>query len=246
MKKSSFAVVIGIMLLISAGLIVAQNSTPPPSNPSPAPSNPSSSDSAPSSSTPAPSPNAPSPSPSNSSPSPSNSSLSSSNPAPSPSASSPSSSNSSSSSSGPFTPPNFPVPTFDQSRTYNVMDFGATGQGGGNDTEAINKAIEKCNADGGGSVIFPAGTYMAASIHIMSNVQSLLEKPAVIKGLATGYDPPEPNEYEKYQDVGHSHYHDSLLWGEDIENFAIIGGTIDGGAITEGTPRPNGGDKQIA
>jgi polygalacturonase len=126
------------------------------------------------------------------------------------------------------------------------MDFGATGQGHEDDTQAIDKAIEKCNEDGGGSVVFPAGTYLAASIHIKSNVQLLLDKEAVIKGAATGFDPPEKSEYEKYQDFGHSHYHDALMWGEDIENFAIIGGTIDGGSISRGGLKPGGGDKQIA
>src|ERR1700722_11412242 len=83
----------------------------------------------------------------------------------------------------PFTPPNFPLPTFDQSRTYNVKDFGATGQGTENDTAAIDKAIDKCNADGGGSVTFPAGTYAAASIHLKSNVRLQLDSNAVLFGM---------------------------------------------------------------
>lgn len=51
----------------------------------------------------------------------------------------------------PFTPPNFPLPKFADS-TFNVKEFGAIGDGVANDTPAINKAIEKCNASGGGTV----------------------------------------------------------------------------------------------
>ena len=53
------------------------------------------------------------------------------------------------------------------------------------------------------------------------------------------------NPFDKYQDFGHSHFHDSLMWGENIENFAIIGGKINGGSIGHGDPKPGGGDKLI-
>src|SRR5712691_2209465 len=130
-------------------------------------------------------------------------------------------------------PPNFPLPQF-KSATVNVRDFGATGNGMSNDTPAINQAIEKSSASGGGDVLFPAGTYLAASIHLRSNVRLLLDKDAVITGAKNGYDPPEPNEFEKYQDFGHSHFHNALMWGENVENFAIVGGRINGGHIIEG------------
>src|ERR1051325_7399696 len=81
----------------------------------------------------------------------------------------------------PFTPPNFPLPSF-ASKTFNVKDFGAIGDGAVNDTPAINKAIEKCNAEGGGTVTFPDGKYSAASIHLKSNVRLQLADNAVIFG----------------------------------------------------------------
>jgi hypothetical protein len=147
----------------------------------------------------------------------------------------------------PFTPPNFPTPSFGP-KTYDVTSFGATGNGSVNDTPAINHAIEKCSANGGGTVTFPAGRYLAASIHLKSNVRLLLDTNAVIFGAKDGYDEPEPNPFGKYQDFGHSHFHDALMWGENLENFAIIGGKINGGAIGHGDPKPGGagGDKLIA
>jgi polygalacturonase len=145
----------------------------------------------------------------------------------------------------PFTPPNFPTPEF-PARTYNVKDFGATGNGVVNDTPAINKAIEKCNASGGGTVIFPAGKYAAGSIHLKSNVRLLLDKNTVIFGKVGAFEPMEPNPFSKFQDGGHSHFHDSLLYGENVENIAIVGGKINGGgAIGHGDPKPGNGDKLI-
>jgi hypothetical protein len=139
------------------------------------------------------------------------------------------------------------VPTFPD-RVCNVKDHGAKGDGAANDTPAINMAISACNAAGGGTVTFPPGTYMAASIHLMSNVRLQLDAAATIKGRASGYDPPEPNPYDAYQDFGHSHWHASLIWGENLVNVAIVGpGKIDGAALsTANGVDGSGGDKQIA
>lgn len=116
----------------------------------------------------------------------------------------------------PFNPPNFPLPQFKETK-INVKDCGAMGNGTTEDTAAINQAIEKCSTRGGGDVVFPAGKYEAASIHIKSNVRLVLDPEAVITGVKSGCDPSEPNAFDKYQDVGHSHFHNSLFWGEHRE-----------------------------
>jgi polygalacturonase len=47
------------------------------------------------------------------------------------------------------------------------------------------------------------------------------------------YDEAEPNQWEKYQDFGHSHFHNSLIWGEELENVSILGpGRIYGKGLT--------------
>ena len=154
-----------------------------------------------------------------------------------------------------FAPPTIPQPQF-KDKSYNVKDFGAKGDGQTNDTQAISKAIEKASTDGGGTVTFPAGKYMVASARIRSNVCLKLDNDAIIEGLKVGYDAPEPNEkWDRYQDFGHSHFRNSVLWGENIENFAIIGGMVNGGGATQGDqrkpyPQPDGtqawgGDKVI-
>jgi polygalacturonase len=128
----------------------------------------------------------------------------------------------------------------------NVRDFGARGDGRSNDTAAVNAAIEKCSANGGGTVTLPRGVYLAASIHARSNVRLRLDSDALITGAGDGYDQPELNPYDAFQDFGHSHFHDALLWGEHIENFAIVGGRIDGGRLVADNPKPGQGDKVIA
>jgi polygalacturonase len=148
-------------------------------------------------------------------------------------------------SANPFTPPDFPTPKF-PAKTWNVKDFGATGNGSTNDTPAINMAIEKCNAAGGGTVTFPSGRYAAGSIHLKSNVRLQLDPDAVIFGLAGAFEAPEPNPFSKYQDGGHSHFHDALMWGENLENVAIVGGKINGGSIGHGDPKPGNGDKLVS
>jgi pectate lyase-like protein len=146
----------------------------------------------------------------------------------------------------PCAPPNFPLPRFNAA-TFNVREFGATADGKTNDTAAINRAIDQCNSAGGGDVVFPAGVYVAASIHLKSNVRFLLDKDAVITGAKEGYDAPEPNEFDKYQDFGHSHFHNALMWGEKIDNFAIVGGRVNGGQIIEHDPKGKRiGDKVVS
>ena len=141
----------------------------------------------------------------------------------------------------PFTPPNFPVPRFPD-RNFNVRDYGAKGNGNTNDTAAFNKAIAACNKAGGGNVLVPAGKYLMASVQALGNVCIKLDQNAILIGGPEGaFLPPEPNKYDKYQDFGHCHFQNALIWGENIENFAVLGGTIDGGVITQGTPKKDSG-----
>jgi polygalacturonase len=54
-------------------------------------------------------------------------------------------------------------------------------------------------------------------------------------GADGGYDPPEPNQWDNFQDFGHSHWHNSLIWGEDLQNITIEGqGLIWGKGLSRG------------
>ena len=123
--------------------------------------------------------------------------------------------------------PRFSIASAAADTTYNVKSFGATGNGKTLDTAAINKAIDAAAAAGGGTVYFPAGNYLSVSIHLKSNIALYLDQGATIVAANTSndvkYDPPEPNQWDAYQDFGHSHWHNSLIWGENLNNVAILG-----------------------
>ena len=137
-----------------------------------------------------------------------------------------------------------------QAAVHNVKDYGAVGNGSANDTAAINRAITAANAAGGGTVQFPSGTYRSPnSIHMKSNVTIQLDSGATIMGASgTGYDPPEDNPWDEYQDYGHSHFHNAMIWGDRLTNIAFVGsGTIDGGgALITGNPGRGQADKIIS
>jgi polygalacturonase len=139
--------------------------------------------------------------------------------------------------------------------TYNVRDFGATGDGKTLDSPAIDRAIAAASEAGGGTVHIPAGTYLSGSIHLKSNIHLYLDAGAVIRSAPqemNAYDPPEPFEGIAYQDGGHTYFHNSLIWGENQQNISITGpGMIDGGGLTKkdkkvGEGAIGLGDKAIA
>ena len=142
---------------------------------------------------------------------------------------------------------------------FDVRKYGATGDGKTLDTDAVNHAIEAAAAAGGGVVVFPAGNYLCFSIHLKSFVHLLLLQGSTIvaadsplPGEQTGYhggtyDAAEPKTaWDAYQDYGHNHWHNSLLWGEDIHDFSITGtGLIYGKGLSFGADRPARGDYPI-
>jgi len=132
--------------------------------------------------------------------------------------------------------------------TVNVRSFGAKGNGSAIDSPAINKAIAAAAGAGGGTVLFPAGTYLSRSIHLASNVTLQLGSGATIRAAASGMDAAEPNSFSQWQDFGHSHFHNALMWGDGVHDVAITGtGTIDGDGLVTGNSVANGvGDKALS
>jgi polygalacturonase len=140
------------------------------------------------------------------------------------------------------------------SAILDVRVYGATGDGKAIDSPAINRAIEAAASMGGGTVLFPAGIYLSFSIRLRSHVQLRLEPGATIlaadsplPGEATGYDggtydAAEPKTaWDAYQDYGHNHWHNSLIWGEGLENCSIVGpGLIWGKGLSNGRKSAHG------
>jgi len=139
------------------------------------------------------------------------------------------------------------VPAQVHSAVFDVKSYGAKGDGKILDSPAINQAIEAASAAGGGTVHFPAGTYVIGSIRLRSNLTLQFEPGATLEASAdpSAYDAPEPSQWEKFQDFGHTHFHNSLIWGEGLENVSIEGpGLISGKALAR--ERGAAGDKAIA
>jgi polygalacturonase len=125
---------------------------------------------------------------------------------------------------------------------YDVRAFGAAGDGKAMDTPAINRAIEHAAGAEGGTVYFPAGTYLCFSIHLKSKVALYVDQGATIVAadptadVSKSYDPAESNKpWEDYQDYGHNHWHNSLIWGEGLSDISICGpGLIWGKGLSRG------------
>jgi len=143
---------------------------------------------------------------------------------------------------------------------FDVRKYGATGDGKTLDTAAVNRAIDAAASAGGGVVLFPAGSYLCFSIHLKSQVDlDLLQGSAIVAadsplpGEQTGYrggvyDAAEPNTpWDAYQDYGHNHWHNSLLWGEDIHDLSITGpGLIWGKGLSAGRSKREQGGSFVA
>ena len=63
---------------------------------------------------------------------------------------------------------------------FDVKRYGATGTGKHLDSPGVNAAIDAAVAAGGGTVVFPAGTYLCFSIRLKTNVHLYLCQGATI------------------------------------------------------------------
>jgi len=113
---------------------------------------------------------------------------------------------------------------------FNVMDFGATGEGKAKDTAALQKAIDACASAGGGTVLIPSGVYLIGSLQLKSDVTLSLENKTFLLGSPDIEDYPLTRvRWEGEFTEGHR----ALLWAEKAEHIAILGsGTIFGPPIT--------------
>ena len=72
------------------------------------------------------------------------------------------------------------VPPVFPDKDFTITDYGAVGDGNTDCTDAFRKAIEECNAQGGGRVVVPEGKYLTGAIHLKSNVNLYISKSAEV------------------------------------------------------------------
>ena len=130
--------------------------------------------------------------------------------------------------------------------TYNVVSFGAVGDGKVKCTAAIQSAIDACAAAGGGTVVVPAGTYLTGTLYLRSHIELRLEHAAVLLGSPDLADYNLPDAYPQNFNCAASEGWNSchLIIAASVEDVAIAGsGTINGNgrAFFEG----GGDDKTV-
>jgi polygalacturonase len=110
---------------------------------------------------------------------------------------------------------------------FDIRQFGAQGDGKTLCTQAIQQAVERCAAAGGGTVFLPPGRWLSGTIFLRSRVTLKLQAGCTLLGS------PSPDDYPQrlpgvpsYSD---QYVRQSLISGEDLDQVAIRGpGTIDG------------------
>lgn len=114
-----------------------------------------------------------------------------------------------------------------EARVYDITDYGAVSDTTRLSTAAVQKAIDSCNAAGGGTVSVPAGNYKIGSIVFRSNVTLNLENGATLYGSTdiADYQPMTTDYLSLRTNVPTI----QLIYADNASNVAITGlGTIDG------------------
>ncbi len=111
-------------------------------------------------------------------------------------------------------------------RNASITSFGAVPDGTTLNTQGIQKTIDSVAADGGGTVIIPAGTFLSGSIFLKAGVNLHLDKDAVLKGTTNVAD------YPKMKTRIEGHFEEwlpALVNADGVDHLRIDGeGTLDG------------------
>jgi polygalacturonase len=123
---------------------------------------------------------------------------------------------------------------------YDIRDFGAKSGGKMVCTQSIQRAIDKCAGDGGGTVYLPAGEWLTGTVYLESHVTIRLGAGCVLLGSKNKGDYGRPRKLRGSEDETFSYW--AIFAGKGLQHIAIRGqGTIDGQGINfkyKGGPRP--------
>lgn len=121
-----------------------------------------------------------------------------------------------------------PLFSFANNGIYNVLEYGAKGDGKTDDAVAIQRAIDDCNSKGGGQVLFPSGyTFMSGPVELKSNIDYHLAINSV--WIAN----PDESIYKKSAFFANEGEGMCWIWTRDTKNISITGqGTINGNGVS--------------
>ena len=115
-------------------------------------------------------------------------------------------------------------------KTFDVREFGAKGDGKTLDTAAIQKALDQCGGSGGGIVRFAAGTYLSQPLTLRSRTTVQLDEGATLKATddPKDYLPVDVTWDEVLSGAKRGPFA-NFINGKDLEDVTLTGkGTIDG------------------
>lgn len=139
---------------------------------------------------------------------------------------------------------------------YDAGILGLKGDGQSDDTDALNDAIRRLNAAGGGIIDFKEGIYNLRTVHLLSHVWLHVCEDATLKAIP-GLDEHEPTWFADYnheagfgsfdesvydsfgcymvkQDVGHSFFRNAMFYAKRQEDIRIYGsGRISGNGVID-------------
>jgi len=111
-------------------------------------------------------------------------------------------------------------------KTVDATKADAVGDGETVNTAAIQKAIDACSADGGGTIQFPAGSYVTGTIQLKNNVTLQLDENAVLLGSTNAADYRNVDPFMAGDGVRLGY---ALIVAEGANHVGVEGaGTIDG------------------
>ncbi len=106
---------------------------------------------------------------------------------------------------------------------YDVKKFGAKPDGKTNNAVAIQKAIDACNKNGGGVVLFDKGTFLSGGIKLKDNVELHVSSTAVLLGSTNVNDYNHDTNFKQGDGIR------SFINAENCSHIAITGtGMING------------------
>ncbi len=112
-------------------------------------------------------------------------------------------------------------------RVFNIISYGAVGDGATMNTVAFMKTIEACAEAGGGTVLVPPGLWLTGPIELKSNINFHVSRGAFILFSRNHADYPIVKSPTRGFVVA------SPVYGFNLKNVAITGkGLLDGSGIT--------------